>query len=119
MNKEVLEFVAEKTKEMIGSATCSKEAKEAGQAWLDAIGTENEAEATKAYIAELEGDIMPVDMLISFAESEAGSQLFGAEKAKEVAAHAKAIKADGAHYCDCPACAAAEAILEKKESMLG
>ena len=37
---------------------------------------------------------------------------------KEVAAHAKAIKADGARYCDCPACAAAEAILEKKESML-
>ena len=118
MNKEVLEFVAEKTKEMIVSATCSKEAKEAGQAWLDAIGAENETEATKAYIAALEGDIMPVDMLISFAESEAGSQLFGAEKAKEVAAHAKAIKADGARYCDCPACAAAEAILEKKESML-
>ena len=32
--------------------------------------------------------------------------------------HAKEIKAGGAKYCDCPACAAAEAILAKKADML-
>lgn len=47
-----------------------------------------------------------------------GAQVFGADKAKEVAAHAKEIKAAGATYCDCPACAAAEAILEKKDDIL-
>ena len=31
------------------------------------------------------------------------------------AAHAREIKAAGAKYCDCPACAAVEAILEKKD----
>ena len=102
----------------LNAASCSKEAKASAQTWLDAVGTENEAAATKTYIAELEADIMPVDGLIGFAESEMGAQVFGADKAKEVAAHAKEIKAAGAKYCDCPACAAAEAILEKKDDIL-
>lgn len=118
MNKEVLDYVVGKTKEMMSAASCNSETKASAQAWLDAVGTEAEAEATKKYIAELEGDIMPVDQLIGFAESDAGVQVFGAEKTKEVAAHGKEIKAAGAKYCDCPACAAAEAILAKKEELL-
>ena len=118
MDKEVLSFVVEKTHELMNAASCSKEAKASAQTWLDAVGTENEAAATKTYIAELEADIMPIDGLIAFAESDAGAQVFGADVAKNVAAHAKEIKAAGAKYCDCPACAAAEAILEKKDMML-
>ena len=118
MNKEVLDYVVEKTHELIDAPTCSSEAREAAKAWLDALGTDAEAAETKKYIDELEADIMPIDTLISFAESEGGSQCFGADAAKNIAAHAKEIKAAGAKYCDCPACAAAEAILEKKESML-
>ncbi|HJD45483.1 MAG TPA: molecular chaperone Hsp90 [Candidatus Mediterraneibacter norfolkensis] len=119
MKKEVLDFVTEKTREMMGAFSCSREAKEAGQAWLNAVGTEKEAEMTKAYIAELEQDIMPVDSLIAFAETEAGAKVFGGpEAAKGVAAHGREIKAAGGKYCDCPACAAAEAILAKKDEML-
>lgn len=117
MNKQVLDYVIEKTNELMNAATCSKEAKDAAQAWLDAVGTEKEAEETKKYIAELEADIVTVDGLAAFAESEMGSKVFGAE-APNVAAHARGIKAAGAKYCDCPACAAVEAILEKKEEML-
>ena len=69
MTKEVRDYVAQKTKEMMEAFSCSAEAKAAGQAWLDALGTENEAAETEKYIAELEGDIMPIDMLIAFAES--------------------------------------------------
>lgn len=115
MKKDVLDFVVEKTHELIASPTCSPETKEAANAWLIAVATENEAEETKKYIAELEEDIMPIDTLISFAESEAGAQVFGADKAKDVAAHAREIKSNGAEYCDCPACAAAAAILAKKD----
>lgn len=118
MAKEVRDYVVQKTKEMMEAFSCSAEAKAAGQAWLDALGTENEAAETEKYIAELEGDIMPIDMLIAFAESEGGAQVFGPEKTKEVAAHAKEIKAAGAKYCDCPACAAVEAILDRKDEML-
>ena len=117
MKKEVLDFVAEKTKELIEAPTCSQEAREAAKAWLDAVGTDKEQEETKKYIAELEEDIVTVDGLIAFAESEAGAGVFG-EKAPEVAAHGREIKAAGAKYCDCPACAAVEAILSKKEEML-
>ena len=85
--------------------------------WMPA-GTDQEAEKTKALIAELEEDIIPIDGLIAFAGSEGGEKVFGAEKAKEVEAHAKEIKAAGAKYCDCPACAAVAAILEKKDEML-
>ena len=119
MDKKVLDYVVEKTQELIKAPSCSSEAKASAEACLAAVGTDQEAEATKKYIAELEGDIMPIDMLVSFAESEAGANVFGgAEAAKGVADHAKEIKAAGAKYCDCPACAAVEKILEKKEEIL-
>lgn len=118
MKKEVMDYVVEKTHELMEAPSCSKEAKDAAQAWLDALGTENEAEETKKYIAELEEDIMPLDGLIAFAESEMGAKVFGgAEGAKGVAEHAKELKAAGAKYCDCPACTAVAAILEKKAEM--
>ena len=118
MDKKVLDFVVEQTQALMAAPSCSKEAKAAAQAWLDAVGTDKEAEETKKYIAELEGDIMPIDMLIQFAESDGGVKVFGEDTAKAVAAHAKEIKAKGAVYCDCPACTAAAAILAKKDSLL-
>lgn len=119
MDKKVLEYVVEKTNELINAPSCSSETKASAEEWLAAVGTEQEAEATKKYISDLEGDIMPVDMLIGFAESEAGAKVFGGtEAAAGVAAHAKKIKAGGAAYCDCPACAAVEDILERKGEIL-
>lgn len=118
MDKNVLDFVVEQTQVLINAHTCSSETRAAAQAWLGAVGTDAEAEETKKYIAELEADIMPIDTLIGFAESDAGAGVFGADKAKDVAAHAREIKAAGARFCDCPACAAVEAILEKKAQIL-
>ena len=119
MSKETLEYVVAKAKELMAAPSCSAEAKEAARAWIDAVGTDKQAEVTKSFIAEMEEDIMPVDGLIAFAESDAGAKVFGAEKAKGVAEHGKEIKAAGGKYCDCPACAAVEAILSKKEELLG
>lgn len=117
MNKEILDYTVEKTHELIGAFSCSSETKAAAQSWLDAIGTENEAAETKKYLEELEADIMPIDQLISFAESDAGARVFGGN-APNVAAHAKEIKSAGAKFCDCPACVAVEKILEKKEDLI-
>ena len=118
MNKDVLEFAVKKTGELIASPTCSSETKQSAEKWLAAVGTEKEAEETIQYVKELEADIMPIDNLIGFAESDGGAQYFGAETAKNIAAHGREIKAAGAKYCDCPACSAVEAILEKKEELL-
>ena len=117
MSKETLEFIQEKAKELIAAPSCSAEAKEAAQAWLAAVGTDKQAEETKKFIAEMEEDIIPIDGLIAFAESDAGAKVFG-DKAKVIAEHAQDIKAKGAKYCDCPACAAVEAILSKKDELL-
>lgn len=118
MEKQVLDFVVEKTHELMLTQTCCQELKDAAQKWLDAIGTDNEVAETKNYFVKLEEDIMPIDQLIGFAGSEAGANYFGIDLAQNIADHAKEIKAAGAKYCDCPACSAVEAILEKKEFLL-
>ena len=117
MTKEILDYVVEKTHELINAPSCSGEAKKSAESWLNAIGKDNEKEQTEKYIAELEDDIMPIDGLINFAKSEMGAKIFG-EKAKDVVSHAESIKANGAKFCDCPACVAVAAILDKKDEML-
>ncbi len=118
MNKDVLNYVIEKTHELINAPSCCSEAKNAAKSWLDSIGTDNEAEERKKYIKEIEQDILPIDMLIAFTASEDGKKVFGDEKAKQFNAHGIQIKENGAKYCDCPACSAVLAILEKKNEIL-
>lgn len=118
MEKHILNTIIEKTHRLIDAPTCSQETKEASNRWLESVGTDAEKEETKAYIAELEADIMPIDQLIHFAGSEQGRAYFGADTAEGIAAHAKKIKAEGAAYCDCPACAIVEEILSQKEAIL-
>ncbi|MCC8066407.1 MAG: molecular chaperone Hsp90 [Clostridiales bacterium] len=113
MTKEVQEYVIDKTKELLNAPSCCAELKTEAQSWLDALGTAKEAEETKKYVAELEEDIIPIDGLIAFAGSEHASSIFGEEGAKNMAEHARKIKAEGAVYCDCAACSAAAAILAK------
>lgn len=110
--------ISELTQDLLQAPSACKEVKEAAQNYLDAAGTEKEAEAATAYVNELEADIMPIDGLISFAGSDMGTQVFGADGAKKILAHAEEIKAAGAKYCDCPACAACEALLNKKSEIL-
>lgn len=102
-----MSIIKEKVQEMISAPSCCADLKEAGQAWLDAVGTDKEAAATRNLLAEIEEDITPIDGLIAFASSETGIQVFGEQRAADMLAHAKEIKANGALYCDCPACAAA------------
>ena len=114
MKDTVKGYVAQKVNELISAPSCCAEAKAAAQNWLDAVGTDKEAEATEKLFAELEMDIVPIEGLIAFAGSEAGEKAFGKEMAGNLKAHALEIQAAGAKYCDCPACAAVAAILEKK-----
>ena len=110
--------IQELTADLLAAPSACKEIKEAAQNYLDAIGKEGEAEPAKAYVAELEADIMPIDGLIAFAESDMGAKVFGADGVKNVLIHAKERKEAGEKYCDCPACAAFEALLNKKDEIL-
>ena len=42
MDQKVLDYVVEKTHELMNAPSCSKEAKQAAQDWIDAIGTDNQ-----------------------------------------------------------------------------
>ena len=114
---DVKSYVTEQVKALLAAPSCCQEAKDAGQNWLDAVGTEKEKEATAKLMAELEQDVIPIEGLIAFAGSEKGAEVFGLEKAQAILAHAKEVQAAGGKYCDCPACQAALAILEKKAEL--
>lgn len=116
MDKVTLNYITEKTHELMSAPSCCPEAKTAAQTWLGAIGTANEAEETKKYFAELKEDILPIDDLIAFTGSDAGQKVFG-DKAAAFNAHGKEVKAAGGKYCDCPACSAVAAILAKEKDL--
>lgn len=111
--------VVKKVEELIVIPHCCSELKEAGRAWIDSIGSEEEKTTAEALIAEIEEDIVPIDELIEFAESEGAVEAFGEERAREFKAHAYDVKASGSKYCDCAACTKAKEVLDLKEIILG
>ena len=118
MTEDTRKFVEEKTKEILNAGSCCPELKEMAQKWLAAEGTTDEKAVTEAYLQELSEDVLPIDALISFASSEKGAEVFGAEQAKSMAEAGKASKANGGKYCICPACSAGGALLDKKNEIL-
>ncbi len=119
MEKEALNFVIEKTNELIAAPSCCKELKACAQKFLDSVETDEFPAAAEKFYAEVEADISPIDHVIALFGSEKAVQFVGEERAKKMKDHAVEIKGKGAKYCDCPACAACEAILSKKEDILG
>ena len=115
MDKQAL---IEKIKAMAAAPSCCAELKAAVAAYVDAVGTANEKLAAQNLLAEIEADITTVEDLVPFAHSETAVQIFGAEGAKKFAAHADELKASGAKYCDCGACASGIEILQHKEILL-
>lgn len=118
MKKELIEYVVEKSHEMMDVPYCYPGAKTAAQAWLAALGTAQAGTETKKYLAELKAAVMPIDGVLAFASSEAAVEHLGKKAAAALLAHAQQSKAQGDIYCDCPACAAALAILEKESELL-
>ena len=96
---------------LLNAPSCCPELKAVAQAWLVAVGTNQEAIVTGALLQEAKEDLCTIEHTIGFFESPAAEKIFGAEKAKAMAAHAKEIQAQGAKWCDCPACAACVKLL--------
>ena len=81
--------------------------------------TDTQQEQTKLFLTELEEDIVSIDGLIDFAQSEVGISHFGADAAASIVAHAREIKAAGAKYCDLPRLRRRRENSRKKEELLG
>ena len=88
--------------------------KEFAQSWLDAEGTEKQAELTKQLVSVAEQNIALIDETIGFAGSELAVQILGKEGAANLLQHAKDIKAQGAKFCDCSSCTVAKNIIDLK-----
>ena len=102
----------ETAKTMIAAPSCCQPLKTAAQAWIDAVGTAGEKAAADALLAELKEDVCTIDDALGFFGSPRAVEYFGEEKAKELDAQAKQVKADGGKWCFCPACAAGAKLLE-------
>lgn len=117
MNKDLQNYIIEKTNEMIHYDFCCPNLKTAAEKWLASIGTDKERQAISDYFAECEACLMPVDELIEFCKGELAFFIFGDSQAEELV-HAYKLKADGAKYCDCPVCTTAQEIIDKKNKIL-
>ena len=112
------EIIIERTKELL-SVRCYEGLKAAAEQWLDAVGTEREAEASRKYVFELEDAVTDIDTVINVFGSDMAKEKFGEEMANNIRSHAIEIKAKGAVWCDCPACTAGLKVLEYKADLLG
>lgn len=111
-------IIIERTKELL-SAHCYEGLRAAAEEWLDAVGTEREAETSRKYISALEDAVTDIDTVINVFGSDAAKEKFGEEMANKIHSHAIEIKAQGAKWCDCPACTAGLKVLEYKADLLG
>ena len=105
----------ETAKAMIAAPSCCQDLKTVAP-WIDAVGTAGEKAAADALLAELKEDVCTIDQVIPFFESPRAVQYFGEAKAKELAALAHKIKAEGGKWCFCEACAAGAKLLENAEA---
>lgn len=111
------DIIIEKTKELLNTR-CYEGLKTAANEWLESIGTSDEKKAIQNYVDLLQESIVDIGTVINVFTSEGVIEKFGAERASQIASHAKEIKAKGAKWCDCPACSAAKEVLNYKEDLL-
>lgn len=107
------EELKEKIESLIAAESCCGELKEAGKAFLEAMGTEKDA--AEAFRKELAADVNTLEQVIPFFESEAAAEYFGKEKAAELAAAARDAEKKGVKYCICPACTVGGWLLDHQD----
>lgn len=112
------ENVKEIVEALVAAQPTYKELRQIATDWLAAYEGGNLHDLTAQLIAGAEACIMPIDNLIAFTASDAGVNVFGSEFAKQLHDHGVAIKAKGAHYCDCPACQECMKLITNKTSIL-
>ena len=113
MDKELLDYTAQKVDELLTAHSSSQVTLEAAQGWKDAIAAGKDADAaTKALLDAIDQHHTTIDELIAFAGG-AAKDVLGEEVAAGMLAHALEIKEQGAKYCDCAACTATHELLAK------
>lgn len=116
--KTIIDEITEKAQDLIAVPHCYGELKDKAKSWIDSINTSESLEKAKAFVKELEEDVMSIDDLINFSESKDAIDKFGKEIAEKIHNEAIEAKAKGEKYCTCAACKAGAAILELKDKLI-
>ena len=80
------EAIVEKVKALIAAPSCYAGLKKIAEEYIAALGSDREKEAGRKLVAELEADVLSIDDVLAFFESDAGEKTFGAEQAAAYAA---------------------------------
>ncbi len=113
MDKELYDFTAQKVDELLAAASSSQTTRDAAQGWKDAIASGVDADvATKTLLDIIDQHHTTIDEVLVFARGAAKTVL-GEEAATAMLAHELKRKEEGAKYCDCAACIAAQELLAK------
>ena len=116
MEKELLDYVAERAGILATADTSKQETKDAAAAWKDAVAADSSDAAVEAATTKLldflEGRPTTIDGVIAFAQGPA-KEMMGEEAAAKMLEAQLARKEAGAKYCNCPSCVAASELLAK------
>ncbi len=114
MDKDTIDFVAERAALLAVSDLSTQVTRDAAQAWVDAVGADEACAdaATERLLDVLEGRPTTIDGLIAFLEGPS-KDVYGEEATAQMLAAEEQRKAAGAKWCDCEACAAATEILAR------
>ena len=105
----------ELVKDLMEAPTCCIELKGACKKYLDSIGTESENECLEGLMKEIRQDINSIDDTIAFMQSDTALQMLGEETRNMLLEKSLKAKENGAEYCDCPGCTAAQKVLKEYE----
>ena len=114
MEKELLDYVAERVGVLSVSGASKQDTKDMALAWKEAVAADpGAAEAeTDKLLDFLEGRLVGIDDLIAFIEGP-GTAIFGEQGAANMLAAQLERKARGEKYCNCEAHLAAVELLSK------
>lgn len=114
MEKEELDFVAERVETLSTADTSKQETKDEALVWKAAVADNVDAAdgATEKLLDFLEGRMSSIDDFIAFLEGP-GVGVFGEEAAEAMLAEQRERKKRGEKYCNCEAHAAAAELLAR------
>ncbi len=81
------EAIVEKVKALIAAPSCYAGLKKIAEEYIAALGSDREKDAGRKLVAELEADVLSIDDVLAFFESDAGEKTFGARPRQQLMRH--------------------------------
>ena len=101
--------------ELVNAPSCCEQVREVCKNYLKVVDSDEEKAALSELVKVIRENINTIDETIEFCKSDKALNMLGEEKRNFLLEKSLKAKENGAKYCDCPACSAAEKILNLYE----